>query len=102
MGKKIYVGNLAFAVTNESLTDKFAEFGIVDSAKIVIDRENGRSKGFGFVEMSTDNEAMGAIASLDGKEWEGRQLKVSEARPQERRESRDSSADSRRSQSWRY
>ena len=86
MGKKIYVGNLSYSVTNDSLAQKFADFGTVDSAKVVIDRDTNRSKGFGFVEMSNDDEAEQAIAKLNGTEFEGRQLNVNEARPQAPRE----------------
>lgn len=99
MGKKIYVGNLSFSVTNESLSDKFAEFGSVETAKVIMDRDSGRSKGFGFVEMSTNDEAAAAIDKLNGQEWEGRQLKVNEAQPQERR---DGGRNDGRTQSWRY
>ena len=80
MTQKIYVGNLGYAVTNETLTDKFAEFGTVESAKVIIDRDTNRSKGFAFVEMSSKNEASKAIANLNGTEFEGRQMNVSEAR----------------------
>ena len=85
MGKKLYVGNLAFTTTEQILANKFAEFGNVESAKIITDRESGRSKGFGFVEMSTDEEAQGAIAAMHGKEFEGRTLTVNEAKPMEPR-----------------
>lgn len=80
MGQKIYVGNLGYAVTNESLSDKFKEFGTVQSAKVIIDRDTNRSKGFGFVEMSTSNEAAHAISGLNGTEFEGRAMNVSEAK----------------------
>lgn len=85
MGKKLYVGNLAFATTEQLLANKFAEFGTVESAKIITDRESGRSKGFGFVEMSNDEEAQAAISALHGKEFEGRTLTVNEAKPMEPR-----------------
>jgi len=85
MGKKIYVGNLAYSVTENSLTDLFSQHGTVDSCRLITDRDTGRSKGFGFIEMSTDEEAEGAIASLSGTEHEGRALTVNEARPQEPR-----------------
>jgi len=85
MGKKLYVGNLPFSVTDESLSAKFAAIGSVDSAKIIMDRDSGRSKGFGFVEMTNDNEADKAVSELNGADFEGRALKVSEARPQEER-----------------
>ncbi len=85
MGKKLYVGNLPFTVTDESLSAKFSTVGSVDSAKIIMDRDSGRSKGFGFVEMSNDEEADKAVNELNGADFEGRALKVSEARPQEER-----------------
>jgi RNA recognition motif-containing protein len=85
MGKKLYVGNLPFTVTDESLMAKFSTIGAVDSAKIIMDRDSGRSKGFGFVEMTNDNEADTAISELNGADFEGRALKISEARPQEER-----------------
>ena len=85
MGKKLYVGNLSYDVTDASLQDMFAVYGTVDSAQVIMDREAGRSKGFGFVEMSSAAEADAAIAALDGKESGGRNLKVNEAKPQEPR-----------------
>lgn len=88
MGNKIYVGNLPFSATSESLNELFAKFGTVDSAKIVMDRETGRSKGFGFVEMSSGDEAAAAIEKLNGSDMGGRSLVVNEARPMEPRENR--------------
>ncbi len=85
MGRKIYVGNLAFSATENSINDLFSQHGTVDSCQLIIDRETGRSKGFGFVEMSTDEEAQNAITSLNGQEVDGRSLKVNEARPQAER-----------------
>ena len=85
MGKKIYVGNLAYSVSDESLAEKFGNFGTVESARIIKDRETNRSKGFGFVEMGTDEEAQDAISSLHGTEFEGRQMNVNEAKPREPR-----------------
>jgi hypothetical protein len=85
MGKKIYVGNLPFTATNESLSEMFASFGNVDSSKIVTDRDTGRSKGFGFVEMSDSSEADAAIEKLNGADFGGRSLTVNEARPMEPR-----------------
>ena len=82
MTKKLYVGNLSYTLTNESLADGFANFGTVVSARIITDRDTGRSKGFGFVEMSSDEEAQEAISGMNGKEFEGRTLTVSEARKQ--------------------
>lgn len=85
MGKKLYVGNLTYRVSEADLEGVFAEFGTVQSAQIIQDRETGRSKGFGFVEMSTDEEAQAAIAGLHQREWDGRQLTVNEAKPREER-----------------
>lgn len=86
MGKKLYVGNLSFSVDDASLHALFSGVGSVDSAKVIKDRDSGRSKGFGFVEMSSDEEAQRAITELNGKEHAGRQMNVSEARPQAPRE----------------
>ena len=90
MNKKLYVGNLSYDVTGEKLEELFGQFGTVESAEVISDRYSGRSKGFGFVEMSTEEEAQAAIAGLDGKEHEGRALKVNEARPPRPREERGS------------
>jgi RNA recognition motif-containing protein len=81
MGKKLYVGNLSYDMTNEGLEGLFGAFGTVDSAQVIMDRDTGRSKGFGFVEMSTPEEAQAAITGLHGKEQGGRALKVNEAQP---------------------
>lgn len=86
MGKKIYVGNLPFTTTNDSLASMFVPFGKVDSSKIITDRETGRSKGFGFVEMSDMSEADSAISQLHGSDIGGRMLTVNEARPMEKRD----------------
>jgi RNA recognition motif-containing protein len=85
MAKKMYVGNLSYDVNDQSLSALFAPFGTVDSAQVIMDRDSGRSKGFGFVEMSSAAEADAAIAGLDGKESGGRALKVNEAKPREPR-----------------
>jgi len=85
MAKKLYVGNLAFQTTSQDLQELFAQAGTVESAQIIEDRDTGRSKGFAFVEMSTDEEAAAAISQFDGKEVGGRALKVNEARPRENR-----------------
>ncbi len=85
MGNKIYVGNLPFSATSENLSELFSPFGNVDSAKIVMDRDTGRSKGFGFVEMSSGDEAAAAIEKLNGSDMGGRSLVVNEARPMEPR-----------------
>lgn len=82
---KLYVGNLAYSVTNASLESMFTEFGEVRSAQIVMDRDTGRSKGFGFVEMSSEQSSKAAIAALNGKEVDGRSLTVNEAKPREDR-----------------
>jgi RNA recognition motif-containing protein len=85
VGKKLYVGNLPFSTTEGMLQDLFSAVGTVESCRLITDRDSGRSKGFGFVEMSTDEEAEKAISELNGKEMEGRALTVNEARPQEPR-----------------
>ena len=81
MGKKLYVGNLTYEITDSELSTLFAEFGTVESAQVIMDRDTGRSKGFGFVEMKTEQEAKAAITALNGKEVNGRALTVNEARP---------------------
>lgn len=81
MNAKIYVGNLGYSVTNDALAEKFGEFGTVESAKIIIDRDTNRSKGFGFVEMSSAGEAGRAIEALNGTDFGGRQVNVTEAKP---------------------
>lgn len=83
MAKKLYFGGLAYATTDDTLQKAVASFGTVVSAKVIADRETGRSRGFGFVEMSTDEEAQAVVSGLDGKEIDGRVVRVSEARPQE-------------------
>lgn len=88
MAKKLYVGGLSYSTSDETLKNTFAEAGSVESAAIIIDRMSGRSKGFGFVEMSTDEEAQKAIEMFNGKELDGRRLTVNEARPTEARPSR--------------
>jgi RNA recognition motif-containing protein len=81
VGKKIYVGNLPYSVTDASLEQLFSAHGTVQSAQVIIDRDTGRSKGFGFVEMASDSEAQAAITALNLKEVDGRSLTVNEARP---------------------
>ena len=88
MGNKLYVGNLAFSVNDQTLEELFAPKGSVQSAKVIIDKVSGRSKGFGFVEMATDEEAQGAAKDLNGHQLSGRALSVSEAKPQAPRENR--------------
>jgi|SRR5215204_4268391 len=85
MSTKLYVGNLSFNTSTQDLESLFAEFGTVQSANVIEDRETGRPRGFAFVEMSSGEEAQAAIASLDGKEIDGRNLKVNEAKPREDR-----------------
>jgi len=85
MSKKLYVGNLAFQTTSQDLQQLFAQAGTVESASVIEDRDTGQSKGFAFVEMSTDEEAAAAIEQFNGKEVGGRALKVNEARPRESR-----------------
>lgn len=85
MGNKLYVGNLAYSVRDESLHSAFVQFGTVTSAKVMMDRETGRSKGFGFVEMASDAEAQSAINGMNGQALEGRAIVVNEARPREER-----------------
>ena len=86
MGKKLYVGNLPFSATDETLREHFTQVGNVESAKIITDRMSGRSKGFGFVEMSSDAEAQEAVNRFNGTDYSGRPLTVAEARPQEPRD----------------
>ena len=86
MGKKLYVGNLPFSATEQDLSQTFAECGTVDSVKIITDRDTGRSKGFGFVEMSTDQEAQEAISKFNGADYGGRAMTVNEAKPMAPRE----------------
>jgi RNA recognition motif-containing protein len=82
---KLYVGNLAYSITDDSLNQAFAEFGTVNSAKVMMDRDTGRSKGFGFVEMDSPQAAQAAIRGMHGKTIDGRALVVNEARPREER-----------------
>ena len=81
MGKKLYVGNLTYGVTDSDLQRMFEAHGTVQSAQVIMDRDTGRSKGFGFVEMKTEQEAQAAITALNGKDADGRALKVNEAKP---------------------
>lgn len=81
MGKKLYIGNLPFSATEQTLIDTFSQCGTVESAKIITDRDTGRSKGFGFVELANDADAAEAINKFNGADYEGRTLVVSEARP---------------------
>src|SRR3954453_21718581 len=86
MGKRLYVGNLPFSATEQALTETFGQCGTVESAKIITDRDTGRSKGFGFVEMSSDTEAQAAIEKYNGADFDGRPMTVNEAKPMAPRE----------------
>ena len=86
MAKKLYVGNLSYNTTEDGLRNLFSEFGGVASAKIIMDRDTGNSKGFGFIEMNTDEEASAAITGTNGREFDGRQLRVNEAMDKPRRD----------------
>ncbi len=88
MGRKIYVGNLSYSTREEGLREIFAAYGQVDSVKVIIDRDTGKSKGFGFVEMGSDSEAQAAIDGTNGRELDGRQLRVNEAMDKPRRDDR--------------
>ena len=85
MGRKLYVGNLSYDVDSSALQEMFTPHGTVESAEIIADRDTGRSKGFGFVQMSTDEEAKGAIEALNGQQSGGRAITVNEAKPKEKR-----------------
>ncbi|MDM7916405.1 MAG: RNA recognition motif domain-containing protein [Candidatus Eisenbacteria bacterium] len=85
MGAKLYVGNLSFRVTDSDLEELFSQHGTVQSAQVIMDRDTGRSKGFGFVEMAGNDEAQRAIQALNGQNFQGRDLTVNEARPREDR-----------------
>lgn len=86
MSKKIYVGNLPYSANDQTLVDAFSQWGTVESAKVIIDRDSGRSKGFAFVEMSSSAEAANSIMKLNGYQMDGRAINVSEAKPQAPRE----------------
>jgi len=85
VGRKLYVGDLPDSATEQDLSDKFATFGTVESAKLITDRDTGRSRGFGFIEMASDAEAQAAIESLDGADYDGQPITVNEARTQQKR-----------------
>jgi RNA recognition motif-containing protein len=85
MGRKLYVGNLPYSATEQSLREAFAASGTVDSVSVITDRDTGQSKGFAFVEMATDSEAQAATQAMNGKMLDGRQIKVNEAKPRESR-----------------
>jgi RNA recognition motif-containing protein len=88
MGKKLFVGNLPYTASDADLADAFAAYGTVESARVIVDRDSGRSKGFGFVEMATDAEAVEATSKLNGADWGGRSMTVNEAKPMAPREDR--------------
>lgn len=100
MNSKLYVGNLPYSTTDSSLSDLFAQVGTVTSASVITDKMSGRSKGFGFVEMSTPEEASAAIEKFHGQDYEGRAMTVSEARPKEDRPRRDFGGDRGGNRSW--
>ncbi len=85
MGRKLYVGNLPYSATEQTLQDTFSQCGTVDSVNVITDRDTGQSKGFGFVEMSSEGEAQKAIQELNGSSLDGREITVNEAKPQQRR-----------------
>jgi len=85
MGRKLYVGNLPYSVNQQSLEETFGQCGTVDSVNVITDRDTGQSKGFAFVEMSSDSEAQKAIQELNGSSLDGREIKVNEAKPQQKR-----------------
>ena len=86
MGKRLYVGNLPYSASEQDLTEKFGAFGVVESATLITDRNTGRSKGFGFVEMGTDTEAQAAIDGVNGTDYDCRPVTVNEAKPMQKRE----------------
>ena len=88
MGRKLYVGNLPYSVNQQSLEEMFSQYGVVDSVNVIVDRDSGQSKGFGFVEMSSNAEAQQAIQGLNGTSLDGREIKVNEAKPKAPRDSR--------------
>ena len=100
MTKKLYVGNLSYSVDDHALSEFFADHGTVESAVVIMDRDTGRSKGFGFVEMSSDEEAQAAIEALDGQDLGGRSIRVNEAKPREDRGSRGGGGGGRRGGGW--
>jgi RNA recognition motif-containing protein len=100
MATKLYIGNLSYEVTQADLQELFAEVGTVESANVIMDRDSGRSKGFGFVEMGSGEEAQAAIKQYDGYDLKGRALKVNEARPREDRSGGRSDSGGRRERRW--
>ena len=100
MSKKLYVGGLSYSLTSEALKEEFAKAGTVDSAIVIIDKMSGRSKGFGFVEMATEEEAQKAIDMFNGQEIAGRRVTVNEARPLTERPERTNNCDNRSTRSF--
>ncbi len=100
MGRKLYVGNLPYSATEQDLSDKFAAFGTVKSVKLITDRDTGQSKGFGFVEMSSDSEAQKAMQELNGSSLDGREITVNEAKPKVPRDNRRGGGGSRGGNLW--
>jgi RNA recognition motif-containing protein len=100
MGTKLYVGGIPYSTTQDGLSDAFSQAGTVSSATIITDKMTGRSRGFGFVEMATEEEAQNAISMWNGKELEGRTLTVNEAKPMEDRPKRDFNRNNDRQRSW--
>ena len=100
MNSKLYVGNLPYSTTDASLGDLFAQAGTVTKAEVIMDKMTGRSKGFGFVEMSTPEEAQAAITKFHGQDFDGRALTVSEARPREDRPQRSFGGGDRGGRNW--
>ena len=100
MGRKLYVGNLPYSVTQQALEETFGQCGTVDSVNVITDRDTGQSKGFGFIEMSSDSEAQKAIQELNGTSIDGREIKVNEAKPKEPRKGGDRGGYGGRDNRW--
>jgi len=100
MGRKLYVGNLPYSADQQSLQETFSQCGTVDSVNVITDRDTGQSKGFGFVEMSSDSEAQKAIQELNGTSMDGREIKVNEAKPKASRDSRGGGGGYDRGNRW--
>jgi RNA recognition motif-containing protein len=100
MGRKLYVGNLPYSASQESLQEAFAACGTVDSVNVITDRDTGQSKGFGFIEMSTDGEAQKAIQELNGTSLDGREIVVNEAKPKAPRDNRGGGGGGGRGNRW--
>jgi RNA recognition motif-containing protein len=100
MGRKLYVGNLPYSVTQQTLEETFSQCGTVDSVNVITDRDTGQSKGFGFIEMSNDSEAQKAIQELNGTSIDGREIKVNEAKPKAPRKDRGGGGGYGRDNRW--